>query len=89
MTRPLLQSGSVASDRVSGFDLRLALGAAAAWLTTGYDATGQLLWAAVYDSGPGLFSQGFKDLLITPAGDLILTGTGGQADIHVVSYHLP
>jgi competence protein ComEC len=33
MTRPLLQSGSVASDQVSGFDLRLALGAAAAWLT--------------------------------------------------------
>jgi competence protein ComEC len=30
---PLLRPGSVASDPTSGFDLRLALGAAAAWLT--------------------------------------------------------
>jgi competence protein ComEC len=33
MTMPLLGPGSVASDRTSGFDLRLALGAAVAWLT--------------------------------------------------------
>ena len=33
MTPPLLRPGSVASDRASGLDLRLALGAAAAWLT--------------------------------------------------------
>jgi hypothetical protein len=30
---PLLRPGPVASDPTSGFDLRLALGAAAAWLT--------------------------------------------------------
>lgn len=85
-------SWSVVDNRMSGLlavDASGSAYAAAAWLTTGYGATGQLLWAAVYDSGPGLFSQGFKDLLITPAGDLILAGTGGQADIHVVSYHLP
>jgi len=85
-------SWSVVDNRMSGLlaaDASGSVYAAASWLTTGYDATGQLIWAAVYEGGRGLLSQGFQDLLITPAGDLILAGTGGPADIHVVSYHLP
>jgi hypothetical protein len=73
-------SWSVVDNRMSrllAVDASGSAYAAAAWRTTGYNATCQPIWAAVYDSGPGLFSQGFKDLLITPAGDLILAGTGG------------
>jgi putative pyrroloquinoline-quinone binding quinoprotein len=89
-------SWSVVDDRIGDLLGLLAVDAsgsayaAASWLTTGYDATGQRIWTAAYDSGPGISPPGpNKGLVITPAGDMILAGTGGLGDIHVVSYRLP
>ena len=59
------------------------------WLTTRYDATGQLVWTAEYDGNPGGPASGFADdLALTPAGDLIVVGNVNY-DMHVVSYRQP
>jgi hypothetical protein len=72
-------SGSTYVAGIGRFGFRLTR----RWVTTRYDAMGQLVWTADYDVRPGP-----EDLALTPAGDVIVSGVV-NGDVHVLSYRQP